>query len=166
MRNKIIYCLLIVILISLVFSGCTSIVPKLDEAAQNTPNQTANDNALEITDKAVIEEVGAYSEPEEVAEYIHVYGKLPSNYITKKEAEESGWDSSKGNLWEVTEQKSIGGDVFGNREGRLPKAKGRKWYECDVNYIGGYRGAERLLFSDDGLIYYTNDHYVTFTQMY
>ena len=54
---------------------------------------------------------------------------------------------------------SIGGDRFGNREGLLPDARSRQWYECDVNYEGGYRGAERLLFSNDGLIYYSGDHY-------
>jgi hypothetical protein len=113
-----------------------------------------------------IAEDGSYSTPEEVAKYIHTYGKLPMNYITKKEAAALGWESSEGNLWEVTDKMSIGGDVFGNREGRLPKAGGRKWYECDVNYNGGYRGSERILYSNDGLIYYTGDHYETFTQLY
>jgi guanyl-specific ribonuclease Sa len=61
---------------------------------------------------------------------------------------------------------SIGGDVFGNREGMLPKSDGRKWFECDINYSGGYRGAERIVYSNDGLIYYTNDHYKTFKQLY
>jgi len=61
---------------------------------------------------------------------------------------------------------SIGGDSFGNREGILPKKEGRKWFECDINYEGGYRGAERIVYSNDGLIYYTNDHYKTFVQLY
>lgn len=61
---------------------------------------------------------------------------------------------------------SIGGDRFGNREGCLPEVEGRVWYECDVNYAGGFRGAERLLYSNDGLIYYTNDHYESFTPIY
>jgi ribonuclease T1 len=77
-----------------------------------------------------------------------------------------GWDSDQGNLWEVTDQLSIGGDVFGNREGLLPKAAGRIWYECDVNYQGGFRGAERILYSNDGLIYYSDDHYQTFSKLY
>ena len=70
-----------------------------------------------------------------------------------------GWDSASGNLWGVAPGMSIGGDRFGNREGLLPDARSRQWYECDVNYEGGYRGAERLLFSNDGLIYYSGDHY-------
>ncbi|MCK9253846.1 MAG: ribonuclease, partial [Clostridiales bacterium] len=77
-----------------------------------------------------------------------------------------GWDASRGNLWEVTDRMSIGGDRFGNREGLLPDQEGRVWYECDVNYNGGYRGAERLVYSNDGLIYYTDDHYQSFTRMY
>ena len=113
-----------------------------------------------------IDEAGYYTSPEEVALYIHTYNKLPSNYITKKEATTLGWKSSEGNLWEVTDKKSIGGDLFGNREGSLPKKDGRKYFECDVNYEGGFRGSERLVYSDDGLIYYTSDHYKTFTQLY
>lgn len=113
-----------------------------------------------------VEEDGVYSTPELVAAYIHTFNKLPSNFITKKEAEQLGWVSSKGNLWDVTDEMSIGGDKFGNYEGLLPKKNGRQWYECDVNYYGGYRGAERILYSSDGLIYYTDDHYESFTRLY
>ncbi len=112
-----------------------------------------------------MEPEGSYSTPEEVAAYLHRYKQLPSNYLTKKEATALGWESQQGNLWEVADGMSIGGDVFGNREGRLPQAQGRKWYECDVNYQGGFRGAERLVYSNDGLIYYTKDHYQTFTEI-
>ena len=113
-----------------------------------------------------VEKDGSYTTPEDVAEYIHTFGTLPNNFITKDEAKDLGWDNKKGNLWDVAEGKSIGGDYFGNYEGLLPKAKGRKYTECDVNYEGGYRGSERIIFSNDGLIYYTNDHYQTFTQLY
>lgn len=118
------------------------------------------------TDNDVILEQGSYTTPEDIAEYIHTFGTLPDNFITKKEAKALGWDSSKGNLWEVADGMSIGGDHFGNYEGLLPDADGRKWTECDVNYSGGYRGAERIIFSNDGLIYYTDDHYESFTQLY
>ena len=114
----------------------------------------------------MVEEDGIYSTPELVAAYIHTFNKLPSNYITKNEATKLGWVSSKGNLWDVTDEMSIGGDKFGNREGLLPKKNGRQWYECDVNYYGGYRGSERILYSNDGLIYYTDDHYESFMQLY
>lgn len=109
---------------------------------------------------------GTYTSKEDVAAYIHEYGCLPSNFITKSEAQALGWDSSKGNLWSVAEGKSIGGDRFGNYEGYLPKAKGRVYYECDIGYDGGRRGPERIVFSNDGLIYYTEDHYNTFELLY
>ena len=108
----------------------------------------------------------AYTDPYDVADYLHAYGELPPNFITKNEAKELGWDSAKGNLWDVAPGMSIGGDRFGNREGLLPKADGRTWYECDVNYEGGYRGADRVLYSNDGLIYCTFDHYESFTVIY
>ena len=111
-------------------------------------------------------EDGVYSTPKEVAEYLHIYGQLPQNYLTKQQAKVLGWSAPEGNLWEVAEGMSIGGDRFGNREGCLPEVEGRAWYECDVNYAGGFRGAERLLYSNDGLIYYTNDHYESFTPIY
>lgn len=132
------------------------------EVPAETPAETPTETPTEPT----VDENGRYTSPEDVALYIHLYGKLPSNFITKNKAKDLGWDSSKGNLWDVTDQMSIGGDRFGNYEGLLPQAEGRTWKECDVNYEGGYRGAERILYSNDGLIYYTNDHYKTFTQLY
>ena len=108
---------------------------------------------------------GWYSTKEEVAVYLATYGHLPGNYLTKRQAENLGWSNRAGNLDKVAPGCSIGGDRFGNYEGQLPDAKGRKWTECDIGYTGGYRGGERILFSNDGLIYYTNDHYNTFTQI-
>ena len=119
----------------------------------------------EVT-QAAISENGAYSSKDEVAEYLHEFGHLPPNYLTKKEAQDLGWVASKGNLWEVAPGKSIGGDRFGNREGLLPEAPGRKYYECDIDFDGSYRGAKRIIFSDDGLIYYTDDHYESFQLLY
>ena len=107
-----------------------------------------------------------YSTPEEVALYLHVFIELPPNYLTKNEARDYGWDSRRGNLWDVTDRMCIGGDVFGNREGLLPRKRGRTWYECDVNYFGGYRGPERIVFSSDGLIYYSPSLYQDFVLMY
>ena len=108
---------------------------------------------------------GWYSSKEEVSLYIYTYGELPDNYLTKDEAVELGWDSSKGNLWDVADGMSIGGDKFGNREGLLPKEKGRVYYECDIDYEGGYRNGKRIVFSNDGLIYYTEDHYESFEEI-
>ena len=112
-----------------------------------------------------IEEDGVYTSKEDVALYVHTYGHLPANFITKKEAEAAGWQG--GPLDKVLPGMCIGGDYYGNYEGRLPKAKGRKWTECDLNTLGARkRGPERLIFSNDGLIYYTPDHYETFELLY
>ena len=108
---------------------------------------------------------GWYDSMEEVAVYLTQFDGLPGNYLTKKEAQALGWSSSKGNLWDVAEGMSIGGDRFGNYEGLLPAAKGRSWTECDIGFDGGYRGAERVIFSSDGLIYYTEDHYESFEKV-
>ena len=113
-----------------------------------------------------VEKDGSYTSKEEVALYIHEYGELPSNFITKREAEKLGWDSRSGNLDEVAPGKSIGGGRFGNYEGNLPEKNGRTYYECDIDYKGGHRNAKRIVYSSDGLIFYTEDHYKTFEQLY
>ena len=112
-----------------------------------------------------VEEDGWYDSMEEVAIYLTFFEELPDNYLTKKEAQARGWDNKKGNLWKVAKGCSIGGDRFGNYEGLLPDQKGRKWTECDIDYEGGYRGGKRIVFSNDGLIYYTGDHYKSFDEI-
>ena len=125
--------------------------------------QDISDEAIKYAEENVTED-GVYTTPATVAAYIHVFNKLPQNFITKKEAQQLGWDSVKGNLNDVAPGKSIGGDTFGNREKLLPK--GKKYRECDVNYHVGRRGAERIIYSSDGDVYYTNDHYSSFTKIY
>ena len=120
---------------------------------------------LQPTEITEIHEDGRYISADEVALYIFTFAKLPDNYLTKQEAIALGWQSEKGNLWDVSDQMSIGGDRFGNREKLLPNEEGRIWYECDIDYQGGYRNAKRLVYSNDGLIYYTDDHYESFTEM-
>jgi len=109
---------------------------------------------------------GPIIEPQAIADYIFKHGKLPDNFITKKEAQKLGWDSSYNYVSDVAPGKSIGGDRFGNYEGLLPSKKGRQWYEADCYYTKGKRNAHRILYSNDGLVYYTDDHYETFTQMF
>lgn len=111
-----------------------------------------------------IEEGKAYTSKEEVALYIHLYEELPPNYLTKAEANALGWEAEKGNLWVVTNKMSIGGDRFSNREGLLPEDE--RYYECDIDYQGGYRNAKRLVYSENGWIYYTADHYDSFELLY
>ena len=118
-----------------------------------------------VTEETPIPEDGSYTTKEDVALYLLTYGHLPNNFVTKSEAEKAGWNG--GSLEYVLPGKCLGGDRFGNREGQLPKAKGRTWQECDINTLGKRsRGPERLVYSNDGLIYYTPDHYETFTLVY
>lgn len=128
-------------------------------------SQTSSGSSSDASASSVVED-GTYTSKDEVALYIHTYGHLPSNFISKTKAKKAGWESSEGNLDEVCPGKSIGGSTFYNDDGLLPDADGRTWKECDINYTGGFRGSERIVFSNDGLIYYTNDHYQTFEQLY
>lgn len=113
-----------------------------------------------------IDEDGEYNSKEDVALYIHTYGRLPRNYVTKSFAQ-NVLKCSTSRVEDYWPGGAIGGDVFQNREGRLPSAPGRTWTECDINTWGKYaRGAERIVFSNDGLIYYTSDHYNTFVLLY
>ena len=113
-----------------------------------------------------VSEDGAYTDKDHVALYLHLYQKLPANYISKTKAKKAGWDAEKGNLWDVCPGKSIGGGTFYNDDSLLPEKSGRTWKECDIDYAGGYRGAKRICYSNDGLIFYTDDHYQSFTQLY
>lgn len=113
-----------------------------------------------------IREDGSYTSRDEVALYLHTYGKLPKNFISKKEAEEQGFRFGEGDFGEAFPGMSVGGSRFGNYEGQLPEKSGRHYYECDIDYQGGRRNAKRLVYSNDGLIFYTDDHYKSFTQLY
>lgn len=113
-----------------------------------------------------VAEDGWYSSKDEVALYLHLYGRLPDNYVTKREAEDAGW--SGGSVERYTgEGTAIGGSRFGNYEGLLPEAEGRSYQECDIDTVGApSRGAKRIVYSNDGLIYYTGDHYESFELLY
>ena len=131
--------------------------------ATTTTSETENEMTKEPEN--LIDEDGEYNSKDDVALYIHTYGHLPKNYVTKKEAREKGWEG--GSLEDYFPGYSIGGDSFGNREGVLPSKKDRKYTECDIDTKGKKsRGAKRIVFSNDGLIYYTEDHYETFELLY
>lgn len=129
------------------------------KAADKQYNTQGNDSKLKLD----IE--GSYTDKERVAAYINQFKKLPHNYITKGEAKKLGWQT-KGTLDKVAPGKSIGGDRYGNYEGLLPKKDKRTWKECDIDYVKGKRNAKRIVFSNDGLIYYTGNHYKSFTRLY
>ena len=100
-----------------------------------------------------------------VDSFVATYGKLPNNYLGKKNAQKMGWEPQLGNLSEVLPGILIGGDRYKNRDGRLPEAPGRVWFEADFDYTGGYRNDCRVLYSNDGLIFVTYDHYLTFYEI-
>jgi hypothetical protein len=114
----------------------------------------------EVTGK----DIRALTDAGTVTAFVKVHHTLPDYYITKRDARKLGWNAVDGDLCEVLPGRAIGGDVFGNRERRLPAARGRVWHEADVNYDCGTRNADRLLYSTDGLIFITKDHYKTFQQ--
>ena len=96
--------------------------------------------------------------------YLEIYDELPPNYITKNEARNLGWEG--GSVENYRAGAAIGGDTFGNREGLLPQASGRSYTECDIDTHGySSRGSRRLVFSNDGLYFYTSDHYESFSQV-
>ena len=130
--------------------------------AANTPAQTESGNAKS---GLTVDENGTYTSKDEVALYIHTYGHLPSNFITKKDAQNEGWPGH-GSLGKCLPGMSLGGTRFGNYEGALPEKDGRVYYECDIDYDGGSRNAKRIVYSNDGLVFYTEDHYATFEQLY
>lgn len=171
MRAKIKYYLLSVLfMLAMVIAGCSisvstdeaqdknEIVDEIETDVENEPDAESEQEYPEIS------EDGEYTSKEEVAYYLHIYGHLPANFITKKEAKALGWVSKEGNLYEVAPGKSIGGDYFGNYEGVLPE--GKEYRECDIDTDGRYRGAKRIVYSDDGCIYYTEDHYESFELLY
>lgn len=138
----------------LITEGLPDIAYVSEPAAADTPD-----------DEPFVLEEEFYSDKEHVAAYLRAFGHLPPNYITKNEAEALGWENRLGNLWKVAPGMSIGGDRFGNYEGQLPTAKGRKYFECDIDFDGGHRNSKRIIFSNDGLIFYTEDHYTTFEEI-
>lgn len=145
------------LLILLFFTGC--------ESGEQEVSTTTSPTREEWFVEKKITYGEAYEKRDDVVIYLWEYKELPPNYITKKEAKAKGWNPQEGNLRDLGENLIIGGDYFGNREGLLPKKEGRKYFEADVNYQGGPRGAERLVYSNDGLIYYTKDHYKSFEKL-
>lgn len=157
-RLKSISLLLLLCMLQALLGGCADIsTAAIPQVSAETVQTEAPEQALD--------EYGSYTSRDDVALYIHTYGCLPQNFVTKNEARAAGWEG--GSLEKYLPGKCIGGDRFGNREGLLPDAPGRIWTECDINTLGASsRGAERIVFSNDGLIYYTGNHYESFELLY
>lgn len=151
---KKILALILVIAMLLTLAGC-QLAPVLNQ------NSTCTSSV-----SAAIDKDGVYNSMEDVALYIHIYGCLPKNYVTKAEANAMGCHSL-GRIEDYLDHGAIGGDTFYNREGLLPKKSGRVYTECDIDtWNKTSRGAKRIVFSNDGLVYYTEDHYRSFTLLY
>ena len=153
-------------IVDMVVDGVNSYLEDAVSGEESTDIADAEEApAATATPEPAIEEDGWYYSKEDVALYIYTYGKLPENFITKNEARDLGWEG--GSIEYYKKGAAIGGDKFGNYEGLLPKKSGRKYYECDIDTNGkNSRGAKRIIFSNDGLIYYTDDHYESFTLLY
>lgn len=175
-RFKRLTALLLALLMALSLFACgveASIDPSSDvtpsasvpPAQDSSPEPSGSPSEEPAPDPVLpVDEDGWYYDLENVILYLYYFGELPSNYITKNEARDLGWEG--GSVERYLEGAAIGGDRFGNREGLLPKADGRTYTECDL-YTNGEssRGAERLVFSSDGLFFYTDDHYETFYEL-
>lgn len=120
--------------------------------------------------KEILEAIAAGTATEDglngVDMFVSLYGTLPPNYITQHQAKQMGWKKVLGNLDEVAPGKVIGGGEYQNRDLRLPVKEGRIWYEADFDYDGGFRNSNRLLYSNDGLVFVTYDHYHTFYEIH
>ena len=164
---------LLALLLMLALAGCVPSVPMQPSAPEQqivlptvAPDAPQEEEIPAPEDPDwQLDEHGSYTNKVDVALYIHTYGHLPDNFITKKEAEALGWNG--GSLEKYAPGKCIGGTYFGNYEGLLPEKKGRTYYECDIDTLGQKsRGAKRIIYSNDGLIYYTDDHYESFRLLY
>ncbi|WP_241648678.1 ribonuclease domain-containing protein [Rosenbergiella collisarenosi] len=146
-----------VIILALLLIGYALKVWHSPVASPSSPTQHSSSSSRASSE--------ANSDPLAVARYIQAHQRLPDFYIRKGEARRSGWIASKGNLCDVLPGRVIGGDRFSNREHSLPDSAGRHWQEADVNFSCGRRNSDRLLYSSDGLIYLTTDHYRSFKQV-
>ncbi len=171
--------LLALVLVFSLLSGCGSAVPDVPsytaaptadtvpptDAPSSTEPEATSPDEPDATSPAALDEDGEYTSAEDVALYLHLYGHLPENFITKKDARALGWNG--GSLDDYADGKCIGGDRFGNYEGLLPDATGREYHECDIETLhAASRGARRIVYSNDGLIYYTEDHYESFILLF
>lgn len=136
-----------------------------EATTESTTESTTEETTEATTEETKIDKDGTYTSRDDVALYIYTYGELPSNFMTKKDAKKLGWEG--GSLEDYAPGMCIGGDYFGNYEGLLPTKDGREYHECDIDTLGAKsRGAKRIIYSNDGLIYYTEDHYESFTLLY
>ena len=96
--------------------------------------------------------------------WIKQFDELPEYYITEAELLKLGWRRGKSPAKYAPGKMATMG-IYLNGNKHLPTAPGRIWYEADINYYSGKRNRHRLLWSNDGLIFVTYDHYETFLEI-
>jgi len=151
------------------FAACSTPTVSSDEEeieSQAGPRPSSSADMKSVYD--AVEESGLYTTKDSVAAYLCKFDKLPSNYVNQSEGKalyesETGKTFEKWNFnpW-TTIGVMIGGDTFGNNEGLLPKGS---YHEADVDYSAKNRGTKRLVYQADCVIYYTADHYESFTKL-
>ena len=155
-RNKLIRLFVLLVAAALLLSGCAA--NAAGKKNRNTPTATP---LPEVTATP-----GPMDGAQALVDYLAEHGELPENFIRKKEAEERGWKTAYRYVSDLGEGITIGGDYFGNYEEKLPKIRGRKYYEADCFYEGGPRNEYRIIYSNDGHYWFTGDHYETFTELF
>lgn len=175
-RNKLTVLLVILLTAALLLTSCTAsaletakkkknrTTPTVTVAATATP--AAAPTASPTAVPAPTATPGPLDEAQWLADYIFEHGELPENFITKREAESLGWKTTYRYVSDLGLGTAIGGDYFGNYEQKLPVVKGRKYYEADCFYQRGPRNEYRIIYSTDGHVWYTEDHYETFTELF
>lgn len=165
-RSRAILALLMALLMALTLGNPA--MAKSRKKKKTTPTPAAVTTVTPVGPAATPTPVpdGPITDPRSIADYLFAHGELPPNFLTKKEAMALGWDSRWNYVSDVAPGMSLGGTYYGNYEELLPVVQGRRYYEADCNYTGGRRGAERIIYSSDGHVWYTGDHYQTFTELY
>jgi len=131
-----------------------------DSATTEAASNSENSGEINSSVSKNTENIDELTNENKVINYVKATRRLPDYYVTKSEAKKNGWVPSKGNLCEVLPGKAIGGDRFSNREKQLPGKE--QYYEADVNYNCGNRNADRIVFTENGEVYLTKDHYKSF----
>ena len=163
-RNKLIRLFVLLVAAVLLMSGCTASASGKNKKNKATPTPMVTPEAT-VTPEVTVTP-GPMDAAQELADYIFEHGELPENYIRKKDAEAQGWKTTYRYVSDLGPGITIGGDYFGNYEQKLPVVKGRKYYEADCYYEGGPRNEYRIIFSNDGHVWFTGDHYNTFTELF
>jgi ribonuclease len=133
---------------------------QLDQSQTSGAGRSNAHNAAEFA--KLNQSLGVAQAAEPLIESLRATGRLPANYVTKSAAVAAGWTPGKP-VGSAIPGAQIGGDVFQNTSSILPSTPGRVWYETDVGLSSTVSRSKqpgtRLLYSNDGLLYVTSDHY-------